>query len=151
MCLQICSVITQWPESHRTRNHTLLSHLRLPQPGGPGSRIHFTHGQGGHVMPPGTGLPLRRLLRLAGLWWRYSNPPPTWRDRSAYIYIYIYPSGTGWSCPKSNSKVKNQSHVTTDGQSISMSWYFFNDKIRRKLIKKIKYGSPESQRGSRLF
>jgi hypothetical protein len=26
----ICSVITQWSESRRTRNHTLLSHLRLP-------------------------------------------------------------------------------------------------------------------------
>jgi hypothetical protein len=31
----ICSVITQWSESLRTRNHILLSHLRLPQPGGP--------------------------------------------------------------------------------------------------------------------
>jgi hypothetical protein len=27
----ICSVITPWYESLRTRNHTLLSHLRLPQ------------------------------------------------------------------------------------------------------------------------
>jgi hypothetical protein len=26
----ICSVITQWSESRRTRNHTLLSHLRPP-------------------------------------------------------------------------------------------------------------------------
>jgi hypothetical protein len=26
----ICSAITQWSESHRTRNHTWLSHLRLP-------------------------------------------------------------------------------------------------------------------------
>jgi hypothetical protein len=33
----VCSAITQWSESLRTRNHTLLSHLRLPQPGGPGS------------------------------------------------------------------------------------------------------------------
>jgi hypothetical protein len=41
----ICSVITEWSESLRTRNHTLLSHLRFPQPGGPGSRIY----------PPGTG------------------------------------------------------------------------------------------------
>jgi hypothetical protein len=32
----IYSVITQWSESLRTRNHTLQSHLRLPQPGGPG-------------------------------------------------------------------------------------------------------------------
>jgi hypothetical protein len=28
----ICSVITQWSEPLRTRNHILLSHLRLPQP-----------------------------------------------------------------------------------------------------------------------
>jgi hypothetical protein len=30
----ICSVITRWSESLRIRNLTLLSHLRLPQPGG---------------------------------------------------------------------------------------------------------------------
>jgi hypothetical protein len=30
----ICSAITHWLESRRTRNHTLLSHLRLPQPEG---------------------------------------------------------------------------------------------------------------------
>jgi hypothetical protein len=44
----ICSVITQWSESLITRNHTLLSHLRLPQPGGPDSHIYI---------PPGTGWP----------------------------------------------------------------------------------------------
>jgi hypothetical protein len=31
--------------------------------------------QGGPVIPPGTGFPFCRLLRLAGLRWRYSNPP----------------------------------------------------------------------------
>jgi hypothetical protein len=46
----ICSVIIQWSESRRTRNHTLLSHLRLPQPGEPGSRIYIPQEQGG----PGT-------------------------------------------------------------------------------------------------
>jgi hypothetical protein len=61
----IYSVITQWSESLRTRNHTLLSHLRLPQPGGPGSRIYIPQEQIGPVIPPGTGFPLRRLLRLA--------------------------------------------------------------------------------------
>jgi hypothetical protein len=53
----ICSAMTHWLESLGTHNHTLLSHLRLPQPGGPGP--HFRH-----------------LLRLSGLRWRYSNPPP---------------------------------------------------------------------------
>jgi hypothetical protein len=51
----ICSVITQWSESRRTRSHTLLSYLRLPQPGGPGSRIYIPQEQGGPVIPPGTG------------------------------------------------------------------------------------------------
>jgi hypothetical protein len=61
----ICSVITQWSESRRTRNHSLLSHLRLPQPGGPGSRIYVPQEQGGPVIPAGTGFPLCHLLRLA--------------------------------------------------------------------------------------
>jgi hypothetical protein len=109
----ICSVITQWSKSRRTRDQTLLSHLRLPQPRGRGSRIYIRQDQRGPVIPPGTGFPLRRLLRLAGLGWRYSNPPRTWRARSPYIY----PSGTRWSSPKSS-----QGHVTTRGQSISMSF-----------------------------
>jgi hypothetical protein len=80
-------------KSCKTSNHTLLSHLRLPQPGGPGSSIYIPQEQGGPVIPPGTGFPLRRLLRLAGLRWRHSNPPPTWRARSLYVcilYIYIF-------------------------------------------------------------
>jgi hypothetical protein len=50
----ICSVITQWSESLRTRKHILLSHLRLPQPGGPCSRIYIPQEQGGPVISPGT-------------------------------------------------------------------------------------------------
>jgi hypothetical protein len=39
-----------------------LSHLRLPQPGRPGSRIYIPQEQGGPVIPPGTGLvPLLKL------------------------------------------------------------------------------------------
>jgi hypothetical protein len=63
----ICSVITQWSESRRTHNHTLLFHLRLPQPGGPGSRIYIPQEHGGPVIHPGTGFPLYLLLQLAGL------------------------------------------------------------------------------------
>jgi hypothetical protein len=54
----ICSVITQWSESLRTRKHIILSHLRLPQPGGPGSRIYIPQEQGGPVIPPDTGFSL---------------------------------------------------------------------------------------------
>jgi hypothetical protein len=41
----------------QNRKHTLMSHLRLPQPGGPGPRIYIRQEQGGRVIPPGTGLP----------------------------------------------------------------------------------------------
>jgi hypothetical protein len=51
----ICSIITQWSESYRTRNRSLLSHLRLAQPGGPGSLTYIPQEHGGPVIPPGTG------------------------------------------------------------------------------------------------
>jgi hypothetical protein len=45
------------------------------QLGGPGPSIYITQEQGGPVITPGSGLHFCRLLRLAGLRWRYSNPP----------------------------------------------------------------------------
>jgi hypothetical protein len=74
----VCSRIIQWSKSCRIRNHTLLSHLRLPQPVGPGCLIYIPQEHGGPVIPPSNGFPIRRLLRLTGLQWRYeySNPPP---------------------------------------------------------------------------
>jgi hypothetical protein len=46
-----------------------VSDLRLPRPGGPGLHIYISQEQGGPVIPPGTGVPFRRFLRLAGLGW----------------------------------------------------------------------------------
>jgi hypothetical protein len=112
----VCSAITQLFKSRRTRNHTLLSLLRLPQPGGPVSRIYILQEQGRPVISPGTGFPLRRLLRLAGLQWRYSNPLPTWRARSLYIYL----PKTGWASLKSRYD---------RGQSISMSWCLVHEAL----------------------
>jgi hypothetical protein len=56
---------------------TIFYSLRFetPPPEGPYPRIYILQEQGGPVIPPGTGFPLRRLVRLAGLRWRYSNPP----------------------------------------------------------------------------
>jgi hypothetical protein len=56
--------------------HFTVSDSRLPQPGGPGPSIDTSHEQGGPVIAPGTGFPFHHLLRLAGLRWRYSIPPP---------------------------------------------------------------------------
>jgi hypothetical protein len=52
------------------------SPTRLPQYAGPGPRIYIVQEQGGPVIPPGTGFHFRRLLRITGLRWRYSIPPP---------------------------------------------------------------------------
>jgi hypothetical protein len=67
----VCSAINQWPESRRTRIHTLVSHLRLPQLGRPCPRVYIPRDQGSPFIPPVTRLPFCRLLRLAGLRWRY--------------------------------------------------------------------------------
>jgi hypothetical protein len=64
------------PKSSRTHDHLLLPHMRLPKPGGSCPRIYIPQEQSGPVMPVGTEFPHRRLLRLAGLKWRYSNPHP---------------------------------------------------------------------------
>jgi hypothetical protein len=76
LLLGLARAVTLWSGSRRTQDHILLSHLRLPQPGGPGPSIYIPQEEGGPVIPPGTGFPFCRLLRLAGLRWKYSNPPP---------------------------------------------------------------------------
>jgi hypothetical protein len=55
------------------RNRVALSHLRLPQPGGPGSRIYIPQEQGGPAS---------------------SETSTIWRAR----FPYLYPAGTGWPC-----------------------------------------------------
>jgi hypothetical protein len=121
----VCSTITLWSESLRTRSHTLLSHLRRPQPGWPGCRIYIPQEHGGPVISPSIGFPLRRLLRLTGLRWRYSNLPPTWRARSPYVSIHHEQDGPV------QSQSQSQSHITTDGQSISMSWCLVHAALQR--------------------
>jgi hypothetical protein len=43
--------VTLGSKSRRTHGHILLSHLRLPQLGGLGPRIHIPHEQGSPVLP----------------------------------------------------------------------------------------------------
>jgi hypothetical protein len=73
-----------------------------PQPGGPCLRIYIPQEQCGPVTPPATGFPCRRLLRPAGLRWRYLKQPPR-GDRT-------------------DCQSQLQSYVTTDSQSASLSW-----------------------------
>jgi hypothetical protein len=55
LCLS--RAVTLGLRSFRIHEHILLSHSRLPQPGGPGSCIYISQEQGGTVIPPGTGFP----------------------------------------------------------------------------------------------
>jgi hypothetical protein len=66
LLLGLARAVTLGSKSRRAHGHILLSHQRLSQPGGPGSRIYIPQEQGGPVIPPGTGFPFCRLLRLAG-------------------------------------------------------------------------------------
>jgi hypothetical protein len=62
LLLGLARAVTLGSKSRRTHGHSLLSHLRLPQPGGPGSRIYIAQEQGGPVI-----LLCRRVLSSAPL------------------------------------------------------------------------------------
>jgi hypothetical protein len=82
-----------------------VSDSRLPQPGGPGPRVYIPQEQGGPAIPPGTGFPFIRLLRLAGLHWRYLTPMS-----SGGLWKLLW-LATGWTNKGSGSsspgRVKN--------------------------------------------
>jgi hypothetical protein len=63
--------------------------------------VFISPGTGWPSYTPGTGFPLRRLLRLTGLRWWYSNPPP---HRKLKL-----------------SQAKS-SYITTGSHSASLSW-----------------------------
>jgi hypothetical protein len=52
LLLVLARTVTLGSKSCRTNDHILSSHLRLPQPGGPGPRIYISQEQGGPIYPP---------------------------------------------------------------------------------------------------
>jgi hypothetical protein len=62
------STVGSWPY------FTVLD-SKIPPPAGTRHRIYIPQEQGGPLISPGTGFSFHRLLRLAGLRWRCSNPP----------------------------------------------------------------------------
>jgi hypothetical protein len=69
--------------------HCLI--IETPQPKGPGPRIYIPQEQVCPDIPPGTGFSFRRLRRLTGLRWRYSNSPPRGAtDRSHMSSLYDF-------------------------------------------------------------
>jgi hypothetical protein len=51
--------------------------------------IYIPQEQVDPVITPGVGFPLRRLLRLAGIRWRYWNPPPRKSNCSRWLVLLI--------------------------------------------------------------
>jgi hypothetical protein len=76
LLLVLDSAVILRSESRGTRDHILLSQTRAsPNLEGQVPVFISPREQG----RPGIGFPFRRFLRLAGLRWRYANPPPhTW-------------------------------------------------------------------------
>jgi hypothetical protein len=96
LLLVLASAVPLGSESRGTPHHILLRQLlRLPQPGAPGPRIYIPQEQGGPDIPPATGFRFRCLLRLAGLRWRYSIPPPhgnkDWYDKFIVFIHTVVP------------------------------------------------------------
>jgi hypothetical protein len=78
LLLVLVSAVPLGSESRGTQDYTLLPQfLRLSQE------------RGSPDIPPGIGFPFRRLLVLAGLLWRYSNPPPQGKGRTVLPTIII--------------------------------------------------------------
>jgi hypothetical protein len=75
--------------------HFTVSDSRLPQPRGSGPCIYIPQGQGGPLITKLTGFPFCRLLRLAGLQWRYWNPHNI-PNTSIYCFEQL-PKKLGWT------------------------------------------------------
>jgi hypothetical protein len=72
LLLGLDSAVILGSESSRTHYHFYCLRLWTPP---------NLEGQVPYLYSPGTGFPFHRLLRLEGLRWRYSNPPPHWLNR----------------------------------------------------------------------
>jgi hypothetical protein len=92
--LALASTVILGSESSGTHDHILLSQIwDSPILDGQVRVIYIPQEQRGPVIAPGSGFPFRRLLRFAGLRWRYSNPPPQWHSRlplTGELYITSY-------------------------------------------------------------
>jgi hypothetical protein len=76
----------------------------------------FPQEQDGPVIPPGTGFPFRRLLRLAGLRWSYSTAPPHGILR---VYACFHAIFVSYTHKKQDSDKTLKYHSTHDGTVLS--------------------------------
>jgi hypothetical protein len=76
LLLVLASAVILGSESRWIRDHILLSQIRDSPTWRAKSPYLYPLGIGWPSYTPGTGFHFRRLLRLTGLRWWYSNPPP---------------------------------------------------------------------------
>jgi hypothetical protein len=75
LLLTLASAVILRSESDGAHDHILLFQIRVsPNLDGQVPVFISPQQEGGPVAPPGIAFPFRRLLRLAGLRWRYSTP-----------------------------------------------------------------------------
>jgi hypothetical protein len=65
LLLVLASAVILRSDSPGTHEHFTVPDSRFLQPGWPRPLIYISQEQGGPIIPPGTGFPFRRLLRLA--------------------------------------------------------------------------------------
>jgi hypothetical protein len=95
LLLGLARAVTLGSKSRRTHDHILLSHLTLPQPGGPGPCIYMPQEQGGPVIPQY----VKECTRVY-LMWKYARMfTKVRRTRLATVYFiaWITPSQS-WPC-----------------------------------------------------
>jgi hypothetical protein len=90
LLLAVASAVIPTSGSHRSHDHILLSQIRDSPTWRVKSRIYIPQEQGCQFITPGIGFPFRRLLRLAGISWRNTNPPPYSRCLHSYILSIWY-------------------------------------------------------------
>jgi hypothetical protein len=112
--------------------HFTVSDLRLLQPQGPGLCIYIPQPQGCPVIPPGPGFHFHHLLRLAGLQWRYSTPPPQGevvvqlsfsretKKRWRYSWVVSWKS----SCEEKTRRLVWNGHQSGSCQLLREDWQF---------------------------
>jgi hypothetical protein len=83
-----------------------------------GPRIYIPQEQGSSDIPPGTGFPFRRLLRLAGLRWRYSIPPTHGKMFFANI-LTIHVLLSDFLISQQSTKTKVSTAIVTVNQKYS--------------------------------
>jgi hypothetical protein len=100
----VCSAITQWSKSRRTHNHTIMSHLRLPNLDSQVPVFIFLRNRVAQLYLWALGSLYVASYHSQGYSGGILTLSQNWRARS----LHIHPPGTGWSSPKSKSRYNQQ-------------------------------------------